>query len=364
MTAAFAPSSFKKKGSSIAASSEESISEDLPFSDAPSRNSSISEHLPSDLSFHSKKNKPKPKKTDTDAYENESFYSADSDFESDSSSTTPTGDMEDLAIINQLLKTATKKLNSKTLTKKEKLINSTLKAVENLKENGDLDRKLNLESLRISKMLEDLIKGASVAAGALDSHSPVTADDVASDREIVATARKEIETKNTLKFIEAQLDNLKNDLNSYQEDLLDFGKGDSPKKKALQMASTSLPWPSFALPPAATPTVLLETPQNAVTDNSVSASDGKSSLFLNSINDSVSLSFCRNDHQVGCPNIKNAERNRCKKICHEHGQKVGKGHYYSKAVECSIRSWPRTAISESSRAIIRHWSSFRRPGCC
>ena len=112
--------------------------------------------MPSDNSQSIQKEVP-------ELYEDESFYSVDSDFEDDTSSAAPT-DMEDLLTIDELLKNATKKLSSKVLSKKEKGLKTISENYEKLKENALWNQRLKLEGLRISKLISDMMKDSSSQA--------------------------------------------------------------------------------------------------------------------------------------------------------------------------------------------------------
>ena len=209
--------------------SEEIISENIPFSNSSSIHSSISEHLPSDIP----QSKNRKVKEETESYEDESFYSADSDFESDTSSTTPT-EMDDLLTIDQLLKNATKKLNAKVLSKKEKSLKSITDNYEKLKENAQWNQRLKLEGMRISKLVSELMKDASSRpTNEAENISVNLKDDSESDNQVVEKAKRHINQEKSLNSLSLQVENLQEELNMHQENIMYFGQPDSPKKKNL-----------------------------------------------------------------------------------------------------------------------------------
>ena len=159
--------------------------------------------------------------------------SEDSDFESDASSTTPT-EMDDLLTIDQLLKNATKKLNAKVLSKKEKSLKSITDNYEKLKENAQWNQRLKLEGLRISKLVSELMKDASSRpTNEAENISVNLKDDSESDNQVVEKAKRHINQEKSLNSLSLQVENLQEELNMHQEYIMYFGQPDSPKKKNL-----------------------------------------------------------------------------------------------------------------------------------
>jgi len=169
---------------------------------------------------------------DTRLYENESFYFADSNIESDASSTTPT-DMDDILAVDQLLKNATKKLNAKVLSKKEKILKSISEDYEKLKENAQWSNRLNFEGLRISNLISDLMKDVSTQPQIkVDTEPAVLVKDTEKNVEIGEKVKRKIHQERSLNSLSTQVARLQEELNALQEDIMYFGQPDSPKKQS------------------------------------------------------------------------------------------------------------------------------------
>jgi hypothetical protein len=160
--------------------------------------------------------------------------SEDSDFEGDASSTTPT-EMDDLLTIDQLLKNATKKLNAKVLSKKEKLLEKIKKNFDKLKENAQWNQRLKLEGLRISKLVSELMKDASSRpTNESENISVNLIDDSESDNQVVEKTKRNMNQDKSLDQFSFQVANL-------QEYGMYFGQPDSPKKKNLIVIPSTEP---------------------------------------------------------------------------------------------------------------------------
>lgn len=203
--------------------SDDSISENLPSSHSLLF-SDISENLPS-----SPKKGHNNDSFEENLYSQDSFYSMDDGVDKDissSSSIASTEEDADLKIQQENLKKLTKRLDPKSLAKKEKILNANLEAVEKLKSLVERERTLQLKQAKLSCMLDEYFPTTAPVDKTLVSKKI--------EKSTYNDSIKNLEATSVFRFEEVsnELDQLQDDVSLFNQDLKYIGNPNSPKKTA------------------------------------------------------------------------------------------------------------------------------------
>ncbi|KAJ3304069.1 hypothetical protein HDV03_003183 [Kappamyces sp. JEL0829] len=204
---------------SVASDESDVIEENISYADGSELSSVVEDIVHSDIASLFEK---KPEATAEFNYDDESFYSVDSQEDVDSASAA-----EFIASFHQKLQQATKRLDPKLLAKREKVITETLGTLEHLKNFRELEMRLSKEETRIALMLDDLITPSAIAT----TEKPAKTSRVQISKELDEYREDDSETvpdrprqPHVAKFdfdsISEQIDRLDDDLSSFQEKII------------------------------------------------------------------------------------------------------------------------------------------------
>ncbi|KAJ3365523.1 hypothetical protein HDU91_002200, partial [Kappamyces sp. JEL0680] len=204
---------------SVASDESDVIEENIHYADGSELSSVVEDIAHSDISSLFEK---KPETAAEFNYDDESFYSVDSQEDVDSASAS-----EFIASFHQKLQQATKRLDPKLLAKREKVITETLGTLEHLKNFRELEMRLSKEEARIALMLDDLITPSAIAT----TEKPAKTSRVQISKELDEYREDDSETvpdrprqPHVAKFdfdsISEQIDRLDDDLSSFQEKII------------------------------------------------------------------------------------------------------------------------------------------------